>query len=177
MEHEIIDEFDEKGNYKGVVDKKIAHRDGLWHRSVHVWVVNDNEEILLQQRCAKKKFFPNVWDVSFAGHVGAGEDTMTSAIREGKEELGIDVDTSKMQFLFTNKEMLEYGDIKSNEFVDVYLLRDDIKLEDLVYQEIEVSGAKYMKVERFFDAINDEKEQIFPHPEEYKQLKKVLIRK
>ena len=177
MEHELIDELDENGNYKGIIDQAIAHRDGLWHRSVHVWIVNDNNEILLQYRCANKKFFPDVWDVSFAGHVGVGEDSITSAIREGKEELGIDVDTSKMQFLFTNKETLIYGNAISNEFVDIYLLRDNIRLENLIYQTTEVGGAKYMKILQFFDVINNLEEKIFPHREEYKKLKKVLLNK
>ncbi len=105
MEHEMIDQLNEEtGEVIGIVDKDIAHRDGLWHKSVHVWIVNDKNQILLQQRCAEKKFYPNVWDSSFAGHVGAGEDSITSAIREGEEELGIQVDINKMNYLFTYKE-------------------------------------------------------------------------
>ena len=175
MEHELIDEIDENGKFIRVVDKSIAHKEGLWHKSVHVWIVNDNNEILLQYRCADKSFFPDVWDASFAGHIGAGEDSLTTAIREGKEELGINVDTSKIRFIFTNKEKLVYGNIISNELIDVYVLRDNINLEDLTLQETEVGGAKYMNVFDFFDAINKTEEKIFPHPEEYKQLKRILI--
>lgn len=174
MEHELVDRLDQKGNIIGVIDKAIAHKEGIWHKSVHVWIVNDKKEILLQYRCADKKFFPNYWDASFAGHIGAGEDSVTTALREGKEELGIDVNESKLQYLFTNKESLLYEDIISNEFIDIYLLRDNIKLEDLIFQETEVGGAKYMKISEFFQAINDKSEKIFPHPEEYKQLKKIL---
>ena len=104
MDHELIDEIDETGKFIRVIDKSIAHRDGLWHKSVHVWIVNANNQILLQYRCSEKKFFPDFWDASFAGHIGAGENSLTTALREGKEELGIDVDLSKMEFIFTNKE-------------------------------------------------------------------------
>lgn len=75
---ELIDLLDENGNMIGTIDKAIAHRDGLWHKSVHIWMVNDKNEILLQHRCAEKNFFPNFWDCSFAGHVGAGEESIES---------------------------------------------------------------------------------------------------
>lgn len=174
---ELIDEYDKNGNYKGVIDKDVAHRDGLWHKAVHVWIVNDDDEIMLQYRCSKKKFFPNVWDTSFAGHIDAGETSLDAVIREGKEELGINVNTSKLTHLFTMKETLVYKDIKSNEFVDVFLLRDNIKLDTLVLQDIEVGATKYMKIDRFFEAIKDPEEGIMDHQEEYKQLKKILKRK
>jgi len=172
MEHEMIDHLNEKtGEVIGVIDKAVAHRDGLWHKSVHVWVVNDNNQILLQQRCAKKKFFPNVWDVSFAGHVGAGEDAITSAIREGEEELGINLDTDKMKYLFTNKEKLSYDTIQSNEFVEIYLLMQNINLDDIVIQESEVGGVKYVDIIDFFKMVDSKNEELFPHINEYEQLK------
>ena len=146
MVRELIDQLDEDGEFLGVVDKDEAHQKGLWHRAVHVWIVNDKKEILLQYRCHQKKFFPDVWDASFAGHVDTGENPINAVIREGKEELGIDVDVSKLSHLFTIKEQQTYNDIISNEFVDVFLLRD--KLE----------------------------EKIMQHPTIHKQLKKVLIK-
>jgi len=170
----LIDKLNRNGRKIGIIDKAIAHKKGIWHKSVHVWIVNDENQILLQQRCSYKKFFPNVWDCSFAGHVGAGETSIISAIREGQEELGIDVDTSKMEFLFTNKEKLKYGEIISNEFVDVYLLKDNIKIDDLVYQETEVGGAKYMTLSVFFETIKNNKEELFQHADEYAKLKEIF---
>ena len=174
MKYEMIDRLDDNGNTIGTVLKSVAHRDGLWHRAVHVWIVN-NDEILLQYRCAKKDFYPNVWDTSFAGHVDAGETPLDAVIREGKEELGIDVDISKLTHLFTIKEQLTYKDIISNEFVDVFLLRDNIKLEDIVLQDSEVGDVKYMKIDEFFNRIENNDESIMAHKEIHNKLK-VLIR-
>ena len=171
---EIIDQLDEKGTLIGTVDKKIAHRDGLWHRAVHVWVINDNNEILLQQRCSDKDLYPNFWDCSFAGHIVAGESSIIGAIREGKEELGIDVDTTKMELLFINKEQITYGNIKSNEFVDVYLLRQNIKVEDIIIQKEEVAGVKYISLEEFFKLICEKDGKLIPHNIEYQKLKEIL---
>jgi isopentenyl-diphosphate delta-isomerase type 1 len=175
MEHEMIDYLDEKtGKVIGVIDKSIAHRDGLWHRTVHVWIVNDNNQILLQQRCAKKKFYPNIWDVSFAGHIGAGESSMTTAIREGEEELGIQVDVKKLKYLFTNKEELSYDKIRSNEFVDIYLLQQNIDIKHIVLQKEEVSGIKYVSINEFYKMAYSKDIELFPHINEYEQLKKYL---
>lgn len=174
MEHELIDQLDEKGKYVGPIDKAIAHRDGLWHKSIHVYVINDKDEILLQQCCHSKSLYPDYWDISFAGHVAALEDSIAAVVREGKEELGIDVDFSKLQYLFTWQERIVYGNIKSNEFVDVYLLRDNIKLEDLVYQTSEVAKAKYVNIESFFKDVENKKEKILNHEEEYQKMKKIL---
>ena len=92
---EIIDLLDEKGKVIGEVSKEKAHKSGLFHRVVHVWILNDKNQILVQRRSKAKDFYPNVWDVSFAGHIHAGESSLDAALREGKEELAmvaVDID-------------------------------------------------------------------------------------
>lgn len=168
MEHELIDWYDENGNYRGIIDKAIAHKKGLWHKSVHVWIINDKNQILMQNRCAKKKFFPNYWDCSFAGHIGAGESSLASAIREGKEELGLKLNPKDFQFLFTIKEEYAWKDIISKEFVDVFVLRQNVNIEDLKYQQEEVECAQYFDMDEIFKF--DRNSEIFPHVEEYENL-------
>ena len=171
MEFELIDYYDKNGNHKGVIDKSIAHRDGLWHKSVHVWIVNDKNQLLLQKRCADKKLFPNHWDCSFAGHIGAGETSLISAIREGEEELGLKIEEKELEFLFTVKEEFVWKDINSKEFVDVYLLRKCVKLEELKYQKEEVETAAYFDKN---DLFNGKIKHLISHDEEYKLLNEVL---
>lgn len=174
MEHEIIDLLDEQGNKIGTIDKAIAHKKGLWHRSVHVWIINDKGQILLQKRCSDKNFFPNFWDCSFAGHIDAGEDSATAALREGKEELGIDLTKDQLQFLFTIKEELVWQDIKSNEFVDVYLLKSNITEKSLSFQAEEVETAKFFDIKEFYKNISNA--DIFPHYQEYELLKPFILK-
>ena len=174
MVQELIDQFDEQGNYIVTIDKKIAHQKGLWHKAVHVWIINDNDEIMLQYRCSKKDFFPDIWDVSFAGHIDSGETSIDAAIREGKEELGLDIKSDELKFLFTVKEKLKYKEIISNEFVDVFLLRKNIDLEKLTLQDIEVSKVKYIKIDKFLKNRNNSKENIMYHEYVYNDLKRVL---
>lgn len=171
MEHEMIDEYNKIGEKIGVVDKEIAHRDGLWHKAIHVWIINDKNEVLLQYRCSEKKLYPNMWDVSFAGHIGAGESSVEAVIREGKEELGIDVDLERLEFLMTMVEKVKYEKILSNEFIDVYILRQNININEIALQKEEVADAKYVSINEFFDIV--EKGNICPHEMTYKILREL----
>ena len=175
MIHEIIDQYNYIGKKIGTVDKQIAHEKGLWHKSVHVWVINDKNEILLQYRCADKKLYPDTWDVSFAGHIDAGESSIEAVIREGKEELGIDVDLDKLSYVFTNREEIKYKQIDSKEFVDIYILKQNVELDKIVFQAEEVSDAKYVSIEEFFKLAKEN--QIMPHEIEYRVLEKYFRQK
>ena len=172
MEHEMIDQYNLIGEKINIIDKDQAHKLGLWHKAIHVWIINDNNEILLQYRCKDKSFYPNTWDCSFAGHIGAGESSLETVLREGKEELGIDIDTQKLEYLFTNKEILNNNNIISKEFVDVYLLRQNFDLKNIKFQKEEVSDAKYVSLDKFFELIDNN--ELIPHKIEYIILKEIL---
>lgn len=172
MEHEMIDEYNHRGERIGVIDKEVAHKKGLWHKSVHVWILNYKNEILLQYRCAEKKLYPDIWDCSFAGHIGVGESSIDAVIREGKEELGININLENLNYILTNRENLKYEQINSNEFVDIYILRQNVELDKILFQKEEVSNAKYVSLEEFFKLIESEK--LLPHKIEYIVLKEIL---
>lgn len=172
MAKEMIDEYNYRGEKIGIVDKDVAHGKGLWHKSVHVWLINDKNEILLQYRCAEKKLYPNTWDCSFAGHISAGEDSIQAVLREGKEEIGIDVDLDNLNLILTNRECIKYEDIDSREFVDIFILRQNYDLDEIVFQKEEVSDAKYVTITEFFNLMDNDK--LLPHKIEYMVLKEYL---
>ena len=99
---EILDIIDKNGNPTGeTVEREYAHSHGIWHRTSHLWLVrkqNDAVQILLQKRAEDKSSFPGCYDISSAGHIPAGVDFKESAIRELKEELGIDASESDLVF-------------------------------------------------------------------------------
>ncbi len=144
-----------------------VHRDGDWHCSVHVVVINSRGEILVQKRQADKDVFSDMWDISCAGHLEPYESSRDGGVRELKEELGIDVSGAKLELLFRlNVSVTAKGGlIKDNEIGDVYLLRMDLAVENLVIQESEVSEVKWMPLADFRLAV--EKGGFVPHGEQY----------
>jgi len=87
---ERFDVVDEDDRVVGTASRAEVHRDGLLHRAVHVFVINRRGELLLQKRSRLKDAHPGVWDSSVAGHLDAGEDYPTAAVREMEEEMGIE---------------------------------------------------------------------------------------
>ena len=86
---EIFDIVDENDDVQRQATRDEAHREGLLHRAVHMFVFNKRHELFLQKRSRLKDVHPGVWDSSAAGHLNAGEGYEETAVRELQEELGI----------------------------------------------------------------------------------------
>ena len=102
---EYFDVCDERGEPTGaIVDRETAHREGVRHRTAHVWIVREREgrtEILLQKRSRNKDSFPGLYDTSSAGHIPAGAEPLDSARRELREELGLCAAPEELRLLGT----------------------------------------------------------------------------
>jgi isopentenyl-diphosphate delta-isomerase type 1 len=97
---ELLEVTDHKGEIIGVLPRSHIHGNpSLIHRVVHVLVFNTKGELLLQKRSMSKDVAPGKWDTSVGGHLNIGEDTLSAAKREMKEELGI-ID-GKPRYLYT----------------------------------------------------------------------------
>src|SRR5690606_15785319 len=95
---ELIDILDSAGNLTGqTAMKSEVHKKGLLHQTIHVWFYTKNGQVLIQQRAKNKDTHPLLWDVSVAGHIGAGEEIENSAIREVQEEIGLTIDSENLQ--------------------------------------------------------------------------------
>ena len=89
---ELIDILTPEGTLTGRrALKSEAHKNGWFHATVHIWLFTSDEKILLQKRALTKKVFPGLWDISVAGHIGAGEGVLASAKREIFEEIGLNI--------------------------------------------------------------------------------------
>lgn len=95
---ERFDVLDDEGRTIGTAERSRVHREGLWHRSVHLLVFHPDGRLLLQKRSATKDTCPGLWDSSVGGHVGAGEDPFVSVLRETREELGIELRPDQLEF-------------------------------------------------------------------------------
>lgn len=175
---EFFDILDEFGNKTGKIKKRDdAHRDGDWHKSVHIWIVNDKNEVFLQRRSPNKDCYLNMWDISCAGHLTAGDTSISGALREIKEELGLDISLSQLQFIGQKKTEDFYSPTFINrEFNDVYLLRLSIDVHKLQLQKEEVSEVKFVALDVFKNMIKTKDNTLVMHDEEFEMLFKALER-
>lgn len=115
MAEEIFDVVNEHDEVIGQAPRSEVHRRKLNHRAVHVLVFNSRGDLFLQKRSMLKDCFPGAWDSSASGHLDCGEDYDTCAIREVREELGVELGRIPER-LFKVDACLETG----QEFVWVY---------------------------------------------------------
>ncbi len=163
---ELLDYYDEKMNRMGQATKRAVHEQDLWHKSVHVWIVNDRHEVLLQLRAPQKKSFPNKWDISVAGHVSAGETPLQAAKREFQEELGIPWTFGEIkESAVLTCGTIEYGHT-AHEFLYLYFVKANLDVTKLNLPPEEVSAVKYLPYAEFmknFGQAND----FIPYPPHY----------
>ena len=170
MSDELIDILNDDLTVLKTCLKSEAHTYGHLHASVHIWFYTVDNEILIQKRSATKIAFPNLWDVSVAGHISAGETPIFSVIREIKEEIGLDV---------SEKDLLKIGDFKeyfqhNNDFIDneihhIYLCKLKDNVDALKIQKKEVSEIKLIPIDIFMDELSKPhpKKLYVPHYPEY----------
>jgi len=153
MVDELIDICDENNNLLGIQKRKSwAHKMGLWHRASHIWIYNSKGEILLQLRAKEKALYPHMWDVSIAGHAKAGEDPITSGLREVKEEIGLKLKKEDLKFFTIKKNKVIFRDIKNNTFDYVYFFKFDGEINKLKLQSKEVQKIQFFS----FNKIEEE---------------------
>ncbi len=130
---ELFDVLTEHGESTGTVKRRAdVHRDGDWHRSIHVWVygMEENEPFLLiNQRGLAKDTWPGVLDATVGGHLAAGE-TVAQAYREIEEEIGIAADPARLSHIGVRARAAATPGIIDREFQEVFLYRDDRALEE-----------------------------------------------
>lgn len=134
---EILDLYDNK---KTKIDKTLIREngeplDGEFKLSIHLWIMNSKGEFLIQKRSASRKANPNKWAFT-GGAVDSGEKSYQGAIREAKEEMGIDLSSDDVEFLLGFK--------REHDFVDVFLAKNDTDIKDVKMQESEVSESKWV---------------------------------
>ncbi|HUC90130.1 MAG TPA: NUDIX domain-containing protein [Patescibacteria group bacterium] len=84
----IVNEHDE---VIGASEMAEARQLGQIHRITRILIFDAQGRLLLQKRSAKMKDSPNKWDFSVAGHVDEGEDYQQAALREAREEIGLEL--------------------------------------------------------------------------------------
>lgn len=147
---ELIDLYDMdrvKLGKLGEKEQKMGR--GEYRLVVHICIINSKGQLLIQQRSATKKNFPNVWDLTLGGNVQAGETSRMASQRELKEELGLDYDFSNERPLYT----FNFRD----GFDDMFVIERDVDLKDVKFVDGEVQMVKWADKDEILKLIDDKK--------------------
>ncbi len=120
MEDEILAVVDPWDNITGQAPRSKVHREGLWHRGVHVLLSNGEGELLVQQRARGRSQYAGLVDCTVSEHVRVGENYQEAAQRGLREELHLSAPTLDRWVKFR----MVYGPM-DNMVVEVYQGRHD----------------------------------------------------
>lgn len=178
---EWVDVLDSDGRYTGQkILKSEAHKKGVFHPTVHVWFFTEKGEILLQQRAGIKKTFPMYWDVSVAGHVSAGESISKSAIREVREEIGLNIGQNELIPVGVFKSIQpHHSDLLDCEFHHTHICPLKQSISSLTKQAEEVEALRLIQLTLWEkDLFSDSPSLLYvPHDEVYYREVIAAIRK
>lgn len=153
---EYFNVLNERGEYTGEIEsRENCHKNGLWHKAVTLFIINNKGQVLLQKRSKNKKLWPNMWDITAGGHVLAGEFGFQTVIRETKEEIGIDVNKKDITFIGASISSNQKGEIINNHFNEYYIVNSDVDEKSLKLQEEEVSEVKWIDEEEIIKRIQN----------------------
>ena len=209
---EFFDVVNECGVPTGeVVSRDEAHRDGIRHRTAHVWVIRAKNsgsetgeqasaentgnsanagkpgdqasatsayEVLLQKRSMEKESYPGQYDTSSAGHIPAGEEPLESALRELREELGIEATPEQLHYagMFRIKYEEEFHGkpFRDNEVTRVYVYWEPVDESKLTLQASEVDEVRWFDLDEVWEEIQTDRSRICVAAEGMAVLRKYL---
>lgn len=173
MVEEYLDVLNEDGSPTGEsFTYKEVHNRGLLHRTVRVWFINLKGEVLLQKRSMNKKIFPGLWDAGVGGHVSSGESSVEGAMKETREEIGLEIPKEEYHLIFTVRapKTKYFDDFIDNELNDVYIVRRDLDISSLQMEKDELDEVRWLDLETFEKWVKSDIKVLADHEEEYSKL-------
>lgn len=156
----LVNELDEP---IGLMEKIEAHEKALLHRAFSVFILNDDNEIMLQQRAAHKYHSPLLWTNTCCSHQRAGETNTEAGVRRMQEEMGFSVPLKEL-FSFIYKASFDNG-LTEHELDHVMIGYSN---QEPVINPEEVADWKWMGIE----AVKTDMQQ---HPEHYTEWFKIIF--
>lgn len=154
MEEKIekIDVYNKEKEITGKVvlrEKGLSLSKGEFIISITAWIVNKEGKILMTQR-KLDKVKGGMWEQT-TGLVTSGETSKQGALRELKEEIGLELEEKDISLI---KEIIEERE-DLNFFRDIYLVNKEISIEEIKFNDGEVINAKYVSIDEFNNMIKN----------------------
>lgn len=144
---ELWDIYDKNRNKTGRFAERGVYefKEGEYHLVTVALIINSKKEILITKRSENKKAEPLKWELT-GGGVQAGESSLQGIIRETSEEIGMKFRPEDATLL---KEIRK--DKTPADFKDLWLFKNDSPIENIKFEDGEVSDAKWVTIEQFLD--------------------------
>lgn len=133
----VVDEFNEPLT---PMTRHEAFKKGVFRRTVHVWLINERKQILCQKRSLKKDMGAGLWEVTVGGHIGPDDNYFTGAVREVREETGLDISVGDLELVKI------YKDHKMREYRGVFYCHLKAELHEISSEEDEVDEVKLIHI-------------------------------
>lgn len=147
----------------GLMEKIAAHEQALLHRAFSVFIFNDNNELMLQQRAASKYHSPLLWTNTCCSHQRPGETNVQAGKRRLQEEMGFEVELTEL-FHFIYKAPFDNG-LTEHE-LDHVMIGKYNGVPDVNREEVE--SWKWITLEEL-------KQDMSQHPENYTAWFKIIF--
>ena len=165
MKEELVILVNENDEQIGLMPKMEAHEKAVLHRAFSVFVFNNKNQLLLQQRASHKYHSPNLWTNTCCSHQRSGETNLEAGKRRLMEEMGFVCElTEKTSFIY--KAPFDNG-LTEHELDHIMV---GYYNEDPVINPEEVGNFKWMTLEEV-------KSDIATHPEAYTEWFKIIFEK
>jgi isopentenyl-diphosphate delta-isomerase len=163
MKEELVILVDEQDNQIGLMPKMEAHEKAILHRAFSVFIFNDKNELMLQQRALHKYHSPGLWTNTCCSHQREGENNIAAGTRRLQEEMGFVVPL-KETTSFIYKAPFDNG-LTEHELD--HILVGSYEGQPIINED-EVAAWKWMPLEAVKDDIQE-------HPEEYTAWFKIIF--
>ena len=150
-------------NQLGLMPKMEAHEKAVLHRAFSVFVLNEKNEVMLQQRAHHKYHSPLLWTNTCCSHQRAGETNIEAGTRRLYEEMGFKTDLKEL-FHFIYKAPFDNG-LTEHELDHVMI---GYYPNDPIINPDEVEQWKWMKIEEI-------KEDMIVNPADYTVWFKIIF--
>lgn len=152
---EFLDIYDTNGQFIGKEDRKIVHQKGLWHKTVHCWLYDDNGNVYFQIRKDENKLYTTA-----SGHVLSGETIEEAFDREVNEELGIDtslLNKEQIDVVYFRMDKNKNGEMFIDRaFANIFICNIAFDLNCFDFDLSEIDGLAKVKVTDVFDLLRFE---------------------
>lgn len=156
---QMLEVVDENDSVVGLENRTKVHQEGLLHREIHIWFITPQGEIIFQHRSKNKDTYPDKLDATVGGHVEPNTSYEETAVKECKEETGIDIDLSKLLFLakLRKKSFDEVTGLTNNTIRSQYAYLYDGSVSDLQVEEGKAEGFEAWKIDQLSNLSEEDK--------------------